>query len=56
MERAQAGEVAPGAAQPDVRADNLDDIGARAHFLDLAFSDSSHQAPSTAASGRDSWS
>ncbi len=35
VERAEADEVAAGAPQAHVRADNLDDIGARAHLFDL---------------------
>ena len=56
MERAQTGEVAAGAAQADVRADNLNDIGARANFFGSVFADLSHHASSADASDRDSWS
>ena len=47
MERAQANEVAPRAAQTHVRADNLDDIGARTYFLNFVVAETSHQPPST---------
>jgi hypothetical protein len=47
MERAEADEVAACAAQTHVRADNLDDIGARADFLDFVVAEASHQPPIT---------
>ena len=47
VEWTQPDEVAPRAAQTNVRADNLDDIGARTDFLDLVVAETSHQPPTT---------
>jgi hypothetical protein len=42
MKRAQADEIAACAAQPHLRPDNLDDIGARPHLLDFILAESRH--------------
>jgi hypothetical protein len=42
MKRAQAHEVAPGAFQPHLRANDLDDIGARPHLFDFILAESRH--------------
>src|SRR5229473_6597172 len=47
MKRAQPDKVAPCATQAQVRADNLDDIGARTDFLYLVVAETSHYPPST---------
>ena len=47
MERTQPDEVAPRATQPHMRADYLDDIGARTDFLDFVVAETSHQPPTT---------
>jgi hypothetical protein len=44
MEGAQADEVAAGALEPHLRADDLDDIGAVSHFLDFILAESGHRA------------
>ncbi len=54
MEGTQPDEVSPGAAQPDVRADYLDDIGALPHLINRVVAVSRHHClrqqsrPSTA--------
>ena len=45
MEGAQADEVAAGAAQANVRADYLDDIGALPHLIDRVVTVSRHHRP-----------
>ena len=45
MERAQADEVAACAAQPNMRADYLDDIGPLPHFIDRIVTVSRHHCP-----------
>ena len=47
VEGTEPDEVAARATQPHVRADNLDDIGARADFLDFVVAETSHQPPIT---------
>src|SRR5277367_5790918 len=47
VKRTQADEVAPRATKAHVRADNLDDIGARTNFLDFVVAETSHQPPIT---------
>ncbi len=54
VERAQPDEIAPGALEPHVRADHLDDVRAGADLFELVVGETGHQFADTSRS-RSGW-